>query len=111
MAITITAAEVAAAVGYAWAGRKSSPADQLAAATRLLPVAQSIVEQYGGDGVPTSVANESVLRLVGYFIEAKYGAFVSSQTKIPPQAHAAAFRNSGAQSLISPWKIRRAGAV
>ena len=107
----VTAAEVVDATGIAYSGRKVSPADRLVEVTRLLSVAQSIIERYGGDGVPEAVSNEAIIRLVGYFLEARFGAFASSQTKIPPQAHAAAFRNSGAQSLISPWKVRRGGAV
>ena len=107
----VTAAEAVDATSYAYAGRKVSPADHLAAVTRLLPVAHSIIGRYGGDGVPEAVANEAIIRLTGYFLEARFGAFASSQTKIPPQAHAAAFRNSGAQSLISPWKVRRGGGV
>ena len=99
---TITAADVVDATGYAYSGRKVSPAEHLAAVTRLLPVARSIIERYGDDGVPEAVASEGIIRLTGYFLEARFGAFASSQTKIPPQAHAAAFRNSGAQSLISP---------
>ena len=107
----ITAAQVVDATSYAYSGRKVTPAEHLAAVTRLLPVARSIIERYGGDGVPEAVASEGIIRLTGYFLEARFGAFASSQTKIPPQAHAAAFRNSGAQALISPWKVRRAGAV
>ena len=105
------AAEVVAATSYAFAGRKVSPADHLAAVTRLLPVAQAIVEKYGGHGVPVAVLNESIVRLIGYFLEGRFGAFTGTGVQIPPQSHAAAFRNSGAQSLVSPWKIRRAGAI
>ena len=107
----VTAADVVDATSYAYAGRKTSPADHLAAATRLLPVAQAIIEKYGGSEVPESVSNEGIVRLCGYFMESRFGSFAGAGVVIPPQSHAAAFRNSGAQSLISPWKIRRAGAV
>ena len=107
----VTAAELQAATSYALAGRKVSPNDHLTAATRLLPVAQAIVLRYGGDAVPEAVSNEAIIRLCGYFMEGRFGAFTGSGVQIPPQSHAAAFRNCGAQSLISPWKIRRAGAV
>ena len=109
MAVTITAAAVTAATSYAFAGRKN--ADHLAAATRLLPVAQAIVEKYGGAAVPDAVANEAVIRICGYIMEGRFGAFAGAGVVIPPQSHAAAFRNSGAQGLISPWKVRRAGAI
>ena len=105
------AAEVVAATSYAYAGRKISADDHLAAVTRLLPVAEAIVEKYGGDGVPAAVENESIVRLVGYFLEGRFGAFAGTGVQIPPQSHAAAFRNSGAQALVSPWKVRRAGVV
>ena len=75
----------------------------------VAPVAEAIVEKYGGDGVPAAVENESIVRLVGYFLEGRFGAFAGTGVQIPPQSHAAAFRNSGAQALVSPWKVRRAG--
>ena len=107
----ITAAGIVAATSYAYAGRKISAADHLAAATRLLPVAQAIVEKYGGSAVPESVANEAIVRLCGYFMEGRFGAFTGTGVQIPPQSHSAAFRNSGSQALVSPWKTRRAGAI
>ena len=109
MAVTITASEVTAATNYAFAGRKIG--DHLAAATRLLPVATAMVEKYGGAAVPEAVANEAVIRICGYFLEGRFGAFAGAGVVIPPQSHAAAFRNSGAQNLISPFKVRRAGAI
>ena len=107
----ITAAEVVAATSYAYAGRKISPDDHLAVATRLLPVAQALVENYGGDGVPEAVSNEAIIRVCGYFMESRFGAFAGKDVVIPPQSHGPAFRNSGAQSLVSPWKVRRGGAI
>ena len=109
MAVTITAAEVVKATSYAYAGRKIG--DHLAASTRLLPVATALVEKYGGAAVPEAVANEAVIRICGYYLEGRFGAFAGAGVVIPPQSHSAAFRNSGAQSLVSPWKIRRAGAI
>ena len=107
----ISAAEVVAATSYAFAGRKVSAADHLAAATRLLPTAQAIVLKYGGSAVPESVSNESIVRLIGYYLEGRFGSFAGAGVQIPPQSHSAAFRNSGAQSLVSPWKVRRGGAI
>ena len=106
----ITASEVVAAIVYAYSGRKLSPDSQLAEAERLLPMARAIVQKYAPDA-PEAVANESIIRICGYFSEARYGGFVSNETKIPPASHAAAFRNSGAMALVSPWKRRRAGRV
>ena len=106
----ITATELRDAIVYAYSGRKLSPAAQLETATRLLPVGRAIVMKYAPDA-PEAIGNEAIIRIVGYFSEARYGGFVSSETKIPPSSHAAAFRNSGAMALVSPWKRRRAGRV
>ena len=106
----ITAVEVRDSITFAYSGRKLSAAAQLAEATRLLPVARAIVMRYAPDA-PEAIKNESIIRICGYFSEARYGGFVSNQTKIPAASHAAAFRNSGAQALISPYKKRRAGRV
>ena len=107
----IAADEIVAATSYAFAGRKVSAADHLAAATRLQPVAKAIVTKYGGAGVPEAVSNEAIIRLCGYFMEGRFGAFAGAGVVIPPQSHAAAFKNCGAQALVSPWKVRRAGAI
>ena len=107
----VAAVDVQAATSYALAGRKVSPTDHLAAATRLLPVAQAIVLRYGGDAVPEAVSNEAIIRLCGYFMESRFGSFAGAGVQIPPQSHSAAFRNCGAQNLVSPWKKRRGGAV
>ena len=106
----ITATELRDAIVYAYSGRKLSAGSQLAEATRLLPVGRAIVERYA-DAAPEAIGNEAIIRICGYFAEARYGGFVSNQTKIPAASHAAAFRNSGAQALVSPWKRRRAGRV
>lgn len=106
----ITAVELRDSILHAYSGRAVSSEAQLAEATRLLPVARSIVTRYAPDA-PESVANEAIIRIVGYYAEARYGGFVSNETKIPPATHAAAFRNSGAMALISPFKRRRAGRV
>ena len=106
----ITATELRDAIVYAYAGRKLSADSQLAYAERILPVARAIVEKYAPEA-PEAVKSESIIRISGNFAEARYGGFVSNQTKIPPQSHAAFFRNSGAMALCSPWKRRRAGRV
>ena len=106
----ITAAEVVTAIQFAYSGRSLSAGSQLAEAERLLPVARCLVMKYAPDA-PEAIKNESILRICGYFAEARFGGFVSSQTKIPPSSHAAAFRNSGAQALVSPWKKRRGARV
>ena len=106
----ITSTELRDAIVYAYSGRKLSADSQLAYAERLLPVGRAIVEKYS-DAAPEAIKAEAIIRICGYFAEARFGGFVSNETKIPPSSHAAAFRNSGAQALVSPWKRRRAGRV
>ena len=107
----ITASELVDATHYAFAGRKVSAEAHLAEATRLLPVAKAVCEKHGGDSLPEAILNEGIIRFSGYLLEGRFGAFVSNQTKIPPSSHAAAFQNSGAKMLVSPWKKRRAGRI
>ena len=106
----ITSTELRDSIRHAYSGRKLSAAAQLIEAERLLPVCRAIVEKYAPDA-PEAVGNEAIIRICGYFAEARFGGFISNQTKVPPSSHAAAFRNSGAQALVSPWKRRRAAGI
>ena len=53
-------------------------------------------------GAPESVAREAVIRFVGYTFEI---------VAAPEFSHAGIFRRCGAASLLSPWTVRRAGAI
>lgn len=104
MAVTISAADLAAAIG--------APED---VAARLLAVTKAHVERYA-PFAPGGVQNEAVIRFSGYlFSSPGFGAYrkleVGSTTLEIPPTHGPAFRNSGAMALCSPWKIRRGGAV
>ena len=71
--------------------------------SRLQGVGAALVERHGGDGVPEAVQDEAVIRVAAYLYD-------------QPQAgsagrYAAAWRNSGAAALVSPWKERRLGIV
>ena len=83
-------------------------------AERLLAVATLIVTKYAPDA-PGELLNEAVIRLVGYFGDAGYGAVRSSA--LGPQSaeyvvnHATAFRNSGAGMLLTRYVLRRAGRI
>ena len=87
-------------------------------ANRLGAVAASLVENHA-PGAPQPLKNESVVRLAGYLFDAGkgagFGAFPSSTIGPIDQAfvtnHANAWRNSGAGMLLSPWRVRRAGAI
>ena len=103
MAVTITAADLAAEIGV----------DQ-PRAERLLTVATQIVGDYAPDA-PEAIANEAVIRFTGYLGQSDYGA-IQSERLGPQQAdyvtnHAAAFRYCGAAGLLTRYKRRRAGAI
>ena len=73
----ITAAEVRDAIGFAYSGRKLSAAAQLTEAERLLPVARAIVARSTAPDAPEAIGNEAIIRICGYFAEARFGGFVS----------------------------------
>ena len=83
-------------------------------ATRLLAVATEVVERYASNA-PEALQNEAVTRLAGYLGQSDYGTI--RQEAIGPKSveyhlnHAAMFRNSGAESLLTRYKVRRGGAI
>ena len=84
-------------------------------AARLLPVATEMVTRYA-PSAPSSMANESVIRLVGYMASTShYGAIRSSEVgplKVEYTTnHSAAFRNCGAAALLTQYRIRRGGLI
>ena len=103
MAVTIIAAEVAQAVGV-----------DSTTATRLLSVATELVTRYAPDA-PGAISNEAVIRAAGWLAEQPSAAITSEsegdiRTSYSPTM-LSALRHSGAMGLLSPWKIRRAGAI
>ena len=88
---------------------------------RLGAVASARVEQYAPTA-PDVIRTEAVIRFAGYLSESAgdgFGAVRSKSIDIDSVTlqtdsttnHAAAFRNCGAAALLSPWKVRRAGAI
>ena len=68
------------------------------------------VKRYAKDA-PTEVKNEAAILLAGYL----WQATAQSRRVFPddegrPVNVSAAFRNSGAQGLLSSWRVPRAGA-
>ena len=103
MAVTLTSAELAEAVGV-----------DSATATRLLAVASALVQRFA-DGAPAEISNEAAIRTAGWLAEQPSAAIRSAtegdiSTSYMP-THTSALRHSGAMALLSPWKIRRAGAI
>ena len=103
MAVTITAAQLAEAVGV-----------DSTTATRLLAVATELVTRYAPDP-PDSVANEAAIRTAGWLAEMPRAAITSESEGDIRTSYAptmlSALRHSGAMALLSPWKIRRAGQI
>ena len=103
VAVTITAAEVAAAVGV-----------DSTTATRLLAVVTELVNRFAPDA-PDAIANEGAIRTAGWLAEQPSAAIRSEtegdiRTSYAPMMQSA-LRHSGAMALLSPWKVRRAGAI
>ena len=83
-------------------------------ATRVLPVAVQMVEDYAPQA-PEALQDEAVYRFGGYLLGSGYGE-VRTETLGPMSVehvvnHAAAFRNSGAAMLLTHYKVRRGGVI
>ena len=103
MAVTLTAAQLAEAVGVS-----------STTAGRLLAVASALVERYATDA-PHAISNEAAIRTAGWLAEQPAAAIRAEteadiSTSYAPSMQSA-LRHSGAMALLSPWKIRRAGAI
>ena len=103
MAVTILVADVAVAAQL----------DE-ATATRLLAVATSLVERFAPDA-PEGIQNEAAIRVCGWLDHSALGSIAQVTTGPRTTEYAVgqhgALRHSGAMSLLSPWKVRRGGAV
>ena len=91
---------------------RAADSDEAACALGELAAARVALE---APGAPQAIRDEAVIRYAGYMAGSDYGA-VRAETIGPVSRtyamnHAAAFRNSGAAGLLSPWKVRRAGAI
>ena len=76
--------------------------------------AAALVERYAPDA-PSPVKNEAVVRTAGWMAEQPAAAVRSESTGDVSTSFApsmqSALRHSGSMALLSPFKIRRAGAV
>lgn len=66
-------------------------------------------------GAPQAIKDEACIRFAGYLAQSDYGT-IKKEDEGPRSVeynlnHSAMFRNCGAAALLSPWKVRRAGAV
>ena len=81
-------------------------------AGRLGPVVAALVERYA-DAAPAAVKSEAVVRAAGWLAGNKPGLrkVGVSNIDIEYSGGQSALRHSGAMSLLSPFKVRRAGAI
>ena len=106
MAVTITAAQL----GERIAGAANDPD----VAAQLLATATALVEREAA-GAPEAIQNEAVVRFAGYLAQSDFGTI--RMEEIGPRRveyitnYQSMFRNCGAKALLSPYKVRRAGAI
>ena len=76
--------------------------------------ASARVERYA-PGAPQSARDEATIRFAGYLVQSNFGTIrqetLGPHTKEYVTAHANAWRNCGAAMVLSPWRVRRAGAI
>ncbi len=81
---------------------------------RLVEAASAIVDRYAA-GAPEAVRDEAVVRVAGYLAECPPAPIRHERVgEISTGFHRdsqSALRHSGAMALLSPWKVRRAGAI
>ena len=81
---------------------------------RLGAAAAALVERHA-PAAPQPIKNEATIRCAGWLAQ-QPAASVRSESvgdirTSYAAAHISALRHSGAMALLSPWKIRRAGAI
>ena len=100
MAINITVAELLSAL------RMGASTEETAEATRLLGYATQTISDYLGtayEGTASEITNEAAVRLAGYLFDQPYASRGTS--------FAASLANSGAGSILLPYRVHRAGSV
>ena len=96
MAVTLTAAALAAAV------RLGDSTEETAEATRLLAYATEAVTKHAPDA-PDAAHDEAAIRVAGYLFDQPFAA--------RGVGAADALRNSGARAILLPYRVHRAGNV
>ena len=103
MAVTITAADLEAAAKL-----------PTGTGERFLAVASALVERFA-PSAPDEIQNEAVIRTAGWLHQTPAHSVMSAEAGPLRTSFAAgqlsALRHSGGMSLLSPWKIRRAGSI
>lgn len=118
MAVTLTVEQVKAQVMVSEAakdvqGLYSRQSFDDAYWTAKLAAAKALVERYS-PAAPEAIQNEACLRTIGYLFDRSAGLQERSSdglTVAQAPGQISALRHSGAMALLSPWKVRRAGAI
>ena len=115
MAITITAAELKAAIGSQVGARATVGGLSVAEATSLLAVCSAHVLAYA-PSVPTDeLHNEAVRRMAAYLapLPSPSPLIGDEGVRYTKPTYLRAFLLSGAQDLLRPWRIQpeRAGVI
>ena len=100
MAVTISAAELAAAL------RVGSSTEETAEVTRLLSYCTEAISKHLGTAystTPEAVVNEACVRLAGYQYDRPYAPRGA--------AYARGLVNSGAGAILLPYRVHRAGTT
>ena len=85
-----------------------------AEAGRLGSTAATLVQHFAANA-PQAIRDEATIRTAGWLAQQPMASVRSEgtgdiRTSFAP-THLSALRHSGAMALLSPWKIRRAGAI
>ena len=81
---------------------------------RAIEAAAALCCRFAPDA-PDAILREAIARCSGWLIQTPSGSYTSvstgpRQTDYAP-GQLSALRHSGAMSLLSPWKVRRGGAI
>ena len=115
--MALTTREVAKALALPVDANGALSAEDRATALRVMGAALAVANRYAPDA-PDRSACEAVLRTAGYLkqtrgpirrIDTGAIAIDFAVAGANRDSYGAAFRNSGAMSLLSPFKVRRAG--
>ena len=81
---------------------------------RVVDAATALVTNYAPDA-PGGVIREAIVRLSGWLLETPHASLASQKVGQVGYEYApgqtGGLRHSGAMSLLSPWKVRRAGII
>lgn len=98
----ITAAELAPEIGV-----------DATRAGHILAATGAMVDRYAS-GAPDAVKREAIIRASGWLLNAVPGIRDEKAGELSASyspSMTGCLRHSGAMSLLSPWKVRRAGAI